>query len=235
MFTAADEPSLAVSDRRRLPSIYSTSYPMSEQIPKPQSLSDSLRPRVAGLLQPIGRWLIRLGISADAITIAGTVLMAVVGVLLANGQFLLGGVLVILSAPLDALDGTVARLAGVTSKFGAFLDSTSDRYAEGFILIGLLIYGLTQREDWIVALAFVAMWGSFAVSYTRARAEGLGYSCKIGLLTRFERFILIIAMLLTGWILPGLIALAALTHVTALQRIFYVRGLMRNNSSKSGT
>ena len=208
---------------------------MSDQSAKSQSFSDSLRPKVAGILQPIGRWLIRLGISADAITIAGTLLMAVVGVLLANGQFLLGGVLVILSAPLDALDGTVARLAGVTSKFGAFLDSTSDRYAEGFILIGLLIYGLARRDDWIVMLSFVAMWGSFVVSYTRARAEGLGYDCKVGLLTRFERFVLIIVMLLTGWILPGLIALAVLTHVTALQRILYVRSGMRTGSSKSGT
>jgi CDP-diacylglycerol--glycerol-3-phosphate 3-phosphatidyltransferase len=213
---------------------------MSEHIPKPQSLSDSLRPKVAGILRPIGQWLIRLGISADAITIAGTLLMAVVGVLLANGQFLLGGVLVILSAPLDALDGTVARLSGVAGKFGAFLDSTSDRYAEGFILIGLLINGLARREDWIVVLAFVAIWGSFAVSYTRARAEGLGYPCKVGLLTRFERFVLIIVMLLTGWILLGLIALAVLTHITALQRMAYVRGamrrdVMRTGSSKSGT
>ena len=118
---------------------------MSDRSPKPQSFTDNVRPRVAGVLQPIGRGLLRLGISADAITLAGTLLMAVVGALLANGQFLIGGVLVILSAPLDALDGTVARLAGVTSKFGAFLDSTSDRYAEGFILIGLLIYGLTRR------------------------------------------------------------------------------------------
>ena len=208
---------------------------MSDQAPTSPSFSDSLRPKVASILQPIGRGLIRLGINADAITIAGTVLMAIVGVLLANGQFLIGGGLVIVSAPLDALDGTVARLAGQASKFGAFLDSTSDRYAEGFILIGLLIYGLTRREDWIVVLSFVAMWGSFAVSYTRARAEGLGYECKIGLLTRLERFILIVVMLLTGWILPGLIALAVLTHVTALQRIVYVRGAMRTGSSKSDT
>lgn len=208
---------------------------MTDQIPKPQSFSDSLRPKVAGILQPIGRWLIRLGISADAITVAGTLLMAAVGVLLANGLFLWGGVLVLLSAPLDALDGTVARLAGVTSKFGAFLDSTSDRYAEGFILIGLSLYGLARRDDAIVVLAFIAMWGSFAVSYTRARAEGLGYDCKIGLFTRFERFVLIIVMLLTGWILPGLAVLAVLTHITALQRIVYVRGVMRAGTSKSGT
>ena len=203
---------------------------MRDQTPGPPSFSDSLRPKLAGVLQPIGRRLIRLGISADAITLGGTLLMAIVGVLLANGQFLIGGVLVMVSAPLDALDGTVARLSGVTSKFGAFLDSTSDRYAEGFILLGLLIDGLTRRDDWIVVLSFVAMWGSFAVSYTRARAEGLGYECKIGLLTRLERFLLISVMLLTGWILTGLIALAALTHVTALQRILFVRRAMRNSS-----
>ncbi|HZY41584.1 MAG TPA: CDP-alcohol phosphatidyltransferase family protein [Anaerolineae bacterium] len=208
---------------------------MSEQAPKSQSFTESLRPKVEGVLQPIGRGLIRLGLSADAITIGGTLLMAIVGVLLANGQFFLGGALVILSAPLDALDGTVARLAGVTSKFGAFLDSTSDRYAEGFILIGLLIYGLTRRDDWIVVLSFVAMWGSFVVSYTRARAEGLGYKCKIGLLTRLERFLLIIVMLLTGLILPGLIVLAALTHVTALQRILFVRRATRTGSLNAGT
>jgi CDP-diacylglycerol---glycerol-3-phosphate 3-phosphatidyltransferase len=202
---------------------------MRDQTPSPQSLSERLRPKVAGVLQPIGRGLIRLGISANAITLGGMLLMAIAGVLLANGQFLIGGVLVVVSAPLDALDGTVARLAGVTGKFGAFLDSTSDRYAEGFILIGLLIYGLTRREDWIVVLAFVAMWGSFAVSYTRARAEGLGYECKIGLLTRLERFGVISAMLLTGWILPGLIALAVLTHVTAVQRVLFVRRAMRTS------
>lgn len=206
---------------------------MSDQAPRSPSFSERVRPKVAGVLQPIGRGLIRLGISANAITLGGTLLMAIAGVLLANGQFLIGGVLVILSAPLDALDGTVARLAGVTGKFGAFLDSTSDRYAEGFILIGLLIYGLTRRADWIVVLSFVAMWGSFAVSYTRARAEGLGCACQIGLLTRLERLLLISAMLLTGWILPGLIALAALTHVTALQRILFVRRALRTGSPKS--
>jgi CDP-diacylglycerol---glycerol-3-phosphate 3-phosphatidyltransferase len=203
---------------------------MSEQVPESHSFSERFRPKVAGLLQPIGRGLIRLGISANALTLGGTLLMAIVGVLLANGQFLIGGGLLILSAPLDALDGTVARLAGTAGKFGAFLDSTSDRYAEGFILIGLLIYGLTRRDDWIAVSAFAAMWGSFAVSYTRARAEGLGYECKIGLLTRLERLLLICVMLLTGWILPGLIALAVLTHVTALQRILFVRRAMRTGT-----
>jgi CDP-diacylglycerol--glycerol-3-phosphate 3-phosphatidyltransferase len=190
---------------------------------RPVSLSESLRPKVAGLIQPLARLCIRLNISADMLTVSGLVLMAAVGGLLAAGQFILGGVLVLLSAPLDALDGAVARLSGVKSKFGAFLDSTSDRYAEGFILIGLSIYGLSIRNDWIVVLAFAAFWGSLLVSYARARAEGLGVDCKIGLFTRFERFILIILMLFTGWILPGLALMTVLAHVTVVQRLLHVR------------
>lgn len=190
---------------------------------RPASLSESLRPRVAGLIRPVAQVCIRLNITANMLTVAGLVLMAVVGGLLAAGQFILGGVLVLLSAPLDALDGTVARLSGVKSKFGAFLDSTSDRYAEGFILIGLSIHGLSNRNDWIVVLAFAAFWGSLLVSYARARAEGLGVDCKIGLFTRFERFILIILMLFTGWILPGLALMTVLAHVTVVQRLLHVR------------
>lgn len=197
---------------------------------KPQSFSESLRPRVAGLLQPIAQVCIRLGITANMLTVGGLALMAVVGVLLANGQFIPGGLLVLLSAPLDALDGTVARRSGVTGKFGAFLDSTSDRYAEGFILIGLSIYGLSIGDDWIVVLAFAAFWGSVLVSYARARAEGLGVDCKIGLFTRLERFVLIIAMLFTGWILPGLGAMTLLAHFTVLQRLLHVRRVMREQN-----
>lgn len=194
---------------------------------QPHSFSESLRPKVAGLLQPIAHACLRLGITANMLTVGGMALMAVVGVLLANGQFLLGGLLVLLSAPLDALDGTVARLSGVAGKFGAFLDSTSDRYAEGFILIGLSIYGLSIGDDWIVVLAFAAFWGSVLVSYARARAEGLGVDCKVGLFTRLERFILIIAMLFTGWIRPGLVVMTILAHVTVWQRLQHVRRVMR--------
>jgi len=194
---------------------------------RPPSLSESLRPRVAGLIQPVAQLCLRLNISADLLTVGGLVLMAVVGALLAAGHFIAGGALVLLSAPLDALDGTVARLSGVKSKFGAFLDSTSDRYAEGFILIGLSIYGLSIRNDWIVVLAFAAFWGSLLVSYARARAEGLGVDCKIGLFTRLERFILIIVMLFTGWILPGLALMTLLAHFTVLQRLLYVRRALR--------
>ncbi len=195
---------------------------MSEPTRRSISLTDRVRPKVAGLLQPIGRSLIRLGFTANALTIMGTLAIAIASGLIATGSLLMAGVLLILSAPIDALDGTVARLSGVTNPFGAFLDSTSDRYAEGFIFVGLSIYGLGRHDDWIVVLSIAALWGSLLVSYTRARAEGLGRECKVGILTRLERFVVLCAMLIFNQVLIGLILLAVLTHITALQRIAYV-------------
>ena len=198
-----------------------------EKAPAPTSLSEKLRPMAAVILKPIARGLIRLHVTADALTIIGTLLMALAGGLAAAGNLLGSAVLMLVSAPLDALDGTVARMSGVKSQFGAFLDSTSDRYADGFVLGGILIYGLNLRDDWIVVLAFVSLWGSLLISYTRARAEGLNVECKVGLLTRMERFVLLIAMLVFNQVLPGLVIFAILTHFTALQRIFYVWRAMR--------
>ncbi len=193
----------------------------------PTSLSEKLRPMATVVLKPIARGLIRLHVTADALTIAGTLIMALAGVTAAAGNLFASALLMLVSAPMDALDGTVARMSGIKSKFGAFLDSTSDRYAEGFVLGGILIYGLNLRNDWIVVLAFVSLWGALLISYTRARAEGLNVECKVGLLTRMERFVLLIAMLALNQVLPGLVILAILTHFTALQRIYYVWRAMR--------
>ena len=202
---------------------------VSNSTPRPNNLTDRLRPVVAIVLQPIARSLLRLGVTADTLTVFGVILSGGVGGLLADGQSVLGGVVVLLAGPLDAVDGTLARLSGVKSKFGAFLDSTSDRYAEGFVLGGLLIYGLRMHNDWVALLALLALWGSFMVSYTRSRAETLGVDCKVGLLTRMERFVLTCAMLILNQVLLGLALLAILTHLTALQRIVFVWRAMRNN------
>lgn len=186
------------------------------------SLSEKLRPAIAVFLQPIARGLLRLGITANILTLLGLLLAMGVGIVTANGQMLLGGILMLLAGPMDALDGAVARQSGIQNKFGAFLDSTCDRYAEGFVLVGLSIYGLNVNDPRLVLLSFIAFWGSVLISYTRARAEGLGIECKIGLFTRLERFLLISGMLLLDQVLIGLIILAVLTHVTAIQRIVFV-------------
>ncbi len=202
---------------------------MSEQPPKPQSFSESLRPKAAKILQPIGRTLIRLHITANLLTFMGVVLAAIVAVLVATGNLFWGGVVLILSAPMDALDGTVARLTGTKSKFGAFWDSTLDRYSEGFVMLGILIYGLGKNNDWIVILTFVAIVGSILVSYARSRAETLGVDCKVGIMTRLERVVITILMLLLNPLYPdvplliGLLLIAVFAHITVIMRIVYVR------------
>lgn len=196
---------------------------MTNSLPRSTSLSERLRPKIAVILQPIARGLLRLHITANVLTFLGLLLAVGVGLAAANGQMLFAGILMLLSGPLDALDGAVARQSGsATNKFGAFFDSTCDRYAEGFVLLGLSIFGLSIIDQRLVILAFIAFWGSLLISYTRARAEGLGIDCKVGLLTRMERFILVSVMLIFNQILIGLIVLAILTHITALQRIVFV-------------
>ena len=206
---------------------------MSEQAPKPQSFSESLRPKAAKVLQPIGRTLIRIHITANMLTFMGVVLAAVAAVLAATGPEQSAGLVLLLSAPMDAFDGTVARLSGVKSKFGAFWDSSLDRYSEGLVMLGILIYGLNVQDNWIVILAFISIWGSILVSYTRSRAETLGVECKVGVLTRLERVVITIVMLLLNPLRPnipvliGLILIAVLSHVTVIQRIAYVHRVMR--------
>jgi CDP-diacylglycerol---glycerol-3-phosphate 3-phosphatidyltransferase len=112
---------------------------------------------------------------------------------------------------------------GRTGKFGALWDSTLDRYADGFIFLGIAYYYSTQGNHGVMVLAFVAQIGTQLVSYVRARAEGLNVDCKVGLLTRMERMVIILVMLVTGWVLPGLWILVIGTNVTVLQRVWHVR------------
>jgi CDP-diacylglycerol--glycerol-3-phosphate 3-phosphatidyltransferase len=142
--------------------------------------------------------------------------------MLATGQLRSGGALFVVASAFDALDGSVAREMGQASTFGAFLDSVVDRFSEGTVLFGLLLYYLNRGARLEPALIYVAVFGSLLVSYTRARAEGVGIECKEGLFTRFERVILLAAGLILEWTRPVLWILAILTVFTALQRIAYV-------------
>jgi CDP-diacylglycerol---glycerol-3-phosphate 3-phosphatidyltransferase len=139
-----------------------------------------------------------------------------------------GAVMTALAMPLDALDGELARRTNQQSKFGAFFDSTLDRFAEGALLIGLAAYFVRQNDIMGVVVTFVALVGSLMVSYTRARAEGLGIECKVGLFSRFGRFIVLAAGLLTTFVTPMIWALAVLSNYTAIERIVYVWRQLRN-------
>ena len=185
-------------------------------------LSERLRNWAEGIRAPIGRLLGRLGVSPNALTVSGYLLNLVVMYVLATGRLQLGGVLVALAGLFDGLDGAVARATGRASAFGAFFDSVTDRFSEGTVFFGLFLWYLHTGAQLELALIYVALLGSIMVSYTRARAEGLGIECKIGLLTRFERVALLAIGLIAQQVRLVLWAIAILANLTAVQRMYHV-------------
>jgi CDP-diacylglycerol--glycerol-3-phosphate 3-phosphatidyltransferase len=174
------------------------------------------------ILDPLARVLARLGVQPNLLSLIGFFAASAAGAVVAAGYISQGGWLFLLSGPFDALDGSLARTAGLESRFGAFLDSFIDRYSETAILFGILCWSTFHDRHILVLVTFLTMIGSLMVSYARARAEGLKISCKVGLFTRLERFIVLTLTLITQQLLVGLTILAFLTNFTALQRMFHV-------------
>ncbi len=185
------------------------------------TFTDKLRIFFGSTLSIIGGFLFKIGLRANTITLLGVAGNAVATFYIARGDLLVGGVLVVLTGPLDALDGTLARFQDDLRPFGALFDSLADRFSEGLILLGLLIYFLDLGSRTGCVLTFVALTGSLLVSYIRARAQSLGCDVKIGLLTRVERYIIISLALLFSQPLAGLWLLATLTYVTIIQRVWF--------------
>ncbi len=174
----------------------------------------------AAVLDPIVRALAALGVTPNMLSVAGLLGNGVAGLLIAQGELMVGGIVMLLASALDMLDGALARMTGKASRFGALLDSTFDRLSEAVVLFGVLLYTLDRGHDEQAALTFVAIVGSLMVSYVRARAEGLGVSMKDGLFTRPERVVVLGVALLFGWLRAALWILAVLTMLTAFQRLF---------------
>jgi CDP-diacylglycerol--glycerol-3-phosphate 3-phosphatidyltransferase len=186
-------------------------------------LSKYGRPLFAEPVNRVAQWLYGRGFTANGATYTGFVLTAVSAAVLASGSFLLGGFLLWGAAIFDMLDGALARLSRQTSPFGAFLDSTLDRYSESVTFLALAyFYSRDPGARVLLVLIFVIMVGSMMVSYTKARAEGLHIAVQAGWLQRPERVFLLIFGLITGWIAPVLWFLAIFTNVSALQRIYEV-------------
>ncbi len=139
------------------------------------------------------------------------------------GYFLLGGVLVLVSGLFDLLDGALARFTKQSTKFGAILDSAVDRISEAAIFCGLLIWYLPKVATLEIVLIFAALIGSFLVSYIRARAEGLGLECRVGLFTRAERVIVLAVGLLVNQVFIALWVLVVFVYITVAQRLLYLR------------
>ena len=187
------------------------------------TLTDALRVRFKNLLDAIGAFLNGLGITPNTLTISGLVGNLIGAYFLAIGSFMVGGLILLAMGAIDALDGTMARLRGEPSDFGAFVDSVTDRYSELVIYAGLLFYAVEELNLTLAMLVFAATAGSILVSYIRARAQSLGYEAKGGMLTRFERFIILVPSLIFGYPWIGVSIIAILANTTALQRIISVR------------
>ena len=191
-----------------------------------------LRPLIGRIAQPVASRLLAAGVSADAITLAGTVGVTAGSLaFLARGQFLVGSVVVALSVLTDMLDGAMARARGTGSRFGAWLDSTCDRVADAAVFCSLAWWFSDGGADRpLAAVALFCLVAGVVVSYAKARAEGLGLRCDVGLAERAERLTLVLAgTSLVGLGAPDLVltlalwALAVATTVTVVQRAVEVR------------
>lgn len=180
---------------------------------------------------PVAALLARLGLSPNAVTLMGLIVAGGSAYLLSTGRLWQGGVVLMASGLFDLFDGALARATERVSNFGALLDSVVDRVSEAVVLLGLLIFYHERSSAEGIVLVYLALVGSIMVSYLRARSEGLGIECKVGVMTRPERVaVLGIGVVIGHWwltaVLVALGAIAGLTLLTSVQRLLHAgRGL----------
>lgn len=173
------------------------------------------------LCRPLARVLLWCHVTPNQVSSIGVLLNLVTAGLIVDGQLAFAGLMYLLAGSLDLLDGVLARMAGMASRFGAFLDSTADRISEGVVFAAIAYYFANHGQPVGAALAVLALLGSLLVSYTRARAEGLGLECKVGIATRAERVVLVAFGLILGLLPEAIYLLVALTAFSATQRILH--------------
>ncbi len=180
-------------------------------------------------MRPVGRWLAVTPLSPNVVTLIGVAIQAGVAVAIIDGRLLLAGLVAIAGGLADGLDGALARARGISSKYGAFLDSTTDRLSDAlqFVTVAWL-NGMTpdvpdHSTRLVAALALVALVASFLVSYVKARAEAVGYDCNVGIAERAERIIIIVVALIFDVVAWGVAILAVLATITFFQRMFHVK------------
>lgn len=200
-----------------------------EKISNPQKLtfSDRLRVWFKWFLDPVAGFFNRIGLTPNTMTLLGLAGNFIAAFFVAQGRMTTGGLLMLLTTPLDALDGAMARLRGNASEWGAFVDSVTDRYSELAVLGGLLYY-FSSTGDWVSSVVtFTAAAGTVLVSYVKARAEAVGFNAKVGFLTRVERFLVLAPLLVFNQPVWAVWFIAIFANFTALQRIYYVRAQAR--------
>ena len=197
-------------------------------------LSESRQLLSGYLTQPLAKLLARFSfITPNSITCAGFLVTLGAAGLISTRHLFAAGWVVLLAGFLDIMDGALARHTGQVTRFGAILDSTLDRLSEAALLFGILIFSLREQLALEIVLVCLALIGSMMVSYIRARAEGLGIECQVGLFTRAERVIVLaLALLLSQLDYALTVALVIITlfsFITASQRFLHVRQQTRNN------
>lgn len=188
-----------------------------------KTFTDFLRLGFKWFLDPVAGFLNRIGLTPITVTLIGVAGNMLAAYFILRGQITIGGLIVLIVWPIDALDGTMARLRGEASDWGAFVDSVSDRYSE-LIILGAVLYYFAMTDQHIAeVVTFVAAAGSILVSYVKARAEAQSFSAREGLLTRAERYFVLGPSLLFNIPVIGVWIIAILANFTALQRIWVVR------------
>lgn len=179
--------------------------------------------------KPLSPLVRNFNLNPNAVTIAGFFITTVAAVVLPQ-NLRLGGTLIVAGGIFDMLDGVFARVNGKATKFGAFLDSVLDRYSDSFLLLGFAWYFFKNDSIDGVFISIGTLTGALIISYAKARAEGLGRDCCAGLMERPERVILMAFGAITGWVLPVMWLMLVLTHVTVIQRIYYVWKVMSKDA-----
>ncbi len=186
--------------------------------------------RIEVALQPLAGWLTRRGLLPVQVTLAGSLFSLLAAGLIIADRLLPAGLVWLAAGLLDLLDGALARFQGTASASGAFLDSTLDRISEG-VVFAAIVYHFAVRDDAEgAALTALALLGSLLISYTRARAESLGAQCKIGLITRAERVLLLTLGLCLDQMQAVILILVALTAFTVVQRIRHILTALRGKT-----
>ncbi len=201
-------------------------------------LNSIARPVVTHVINPAVRGLARLGVTPDMITLVGAAI-ATAGAIyfLGRGSLVIGPWVIAASVIADLFDGALARMQGTAGRWGAFLDSSLDRVVDGAIFASLAYWLMTENETGLVVLTLISLVAGQVVSYVKARAEGLGMTCNVGLMERAERLIIVLlACFLEGLGVPyallvGLVILAVGTSLTVVQRMLHVRGQAKADSA----
>lgn len=200
-------------------------------------LVSQLKSFVTRILRPVAHLFIRVGFQPDWLTLLGLLLNIVATAAFGMGQLRWGAAIMLLAGVCDILDGQVAREGRTETKFGALLDSTTDRYSEIFLYFGIGAY-LVRSGEWLVSgILFFALAGSLMVSYVRARAEGLGEDCKVGFMQRPERLVALALGGLVGHegLVFVLVVLAVTTNYTVVERLAYIRNKLKSSAPAQGS